>query len=98
MKKLYISENTLQSLMEMKEKLLDVAGNFFYKPATNENITYLNRLINEIIPDYNLIFSIHDFRAYVHLDFHSNKINIDIRFKELSTNEEVYLEILKGEE
>jgi hypothetical protein len=98
MKRLYVKETVVKDLNEMKEKILSVASDFFYKPATNENITYLNILINEIIPDYNFIFSIHDFRTYVHLDFHSNKINMDIRFKELSTNEEVYLEILKEEE
>ena len=98
MKRLYVKKTVVKDLNEMKEKILSVASDFFYKPVTNENITYLNILINEIIPDYNLIFSIHDFSTYVHLDFHSNKINMDIRFKELSTNEEVYLEILKEEE
>lgn len=97
MKYLYIPKTVVKDLNEMKEKILNIAGGFIYKPATNENITYLNCLINEIMPEYNLIFSIHGFRAYVHLDFHSNKINMNIRFKELSTNKEVYLELEEEE-
>ena len=98
MKKLYITENIAEQLNEMKDKILLVAGDFIYKPATSNNIMHLNTLINEIISKYNFIFSAYNFRVYVHLDTHGNKLNIDIRFKELSTNKEIILEIFSVEE
>jgi hypothetical protein len=94
MKRLYVSKNALQSLIEMKEKILDIAGNFIYTPATNENLTYMKSLIDMIIEEYNLIFSIHNFKAYSSLDFNATDINGGICFKELSTGEKVFLEVL----
>ena len=91
MKELIISRNAAQQLVEMKEKLLDIASDFLYTPMTEENLTYMKCVFEEVIYGYNFIFSIDDFKAYAIIENHITDIIGGIHFKELSTGEEVTL-------
>lgn len=96
MKELIINRNAAQQLLEMKEKLLDIASDFLYTPMTKENLTYMKCVLDEVVYGYNFIFSIHDFQTYIVLENNITDIFGGIHFKELSTGEEVTLIVQEG--